>query len=284
MTYIISNRLKSIGEIEINNFLNILEKGKDIIIYIHGFCTTYEQALLNGRKLESRLKKYTSFDGNIIVFDWRSQGELSDQAYNLDRFECTRSASQLAKLILSLNGLGTKVNIMSHSMGVFLLRFCIQELKEIEEKILNHVFLFAGDEDYNTLSNPLRMPQLRDLSNNMIIYFNLNDWTLWISRFYPSASFDSVDLSGNIFKRERIGKICPDFIKWRNIITQTPNNSIERDINPEFTHKGLTGFDHSYYLANSKDLYTDIGEILRGYGEPTKVLDITKDFPGWDKD
>jgi esterase/lipase superfamily enzyme len=89
--------------------------GDDVLVYVHGFNTTFETAALDAARLSDGIK----FPGETFVFSWPSKAKVFDYGYDRESAMWSRDALQqvLDELIASPTG---RVHIVAHSIGTML--------------------------------------------------------------------------------------------------------------------------------------------------------------------
>jgi esterase/lipase superfamily enzyme len=89
--------------------------GDDVLVYVHGFNTTFETAALDAARLSDGIK----FSGGTFVFSWPSKAKLLDYGYDRESAMWSRDALQqvLDELIVSPTG---RIHIVAHSVGTML--------------------------------------------------------------------------------------------------------------------------------------------------------------------
>ena len=173
-----------------------------------------------------------------VIFSWPSEGRLVPWiSYFDDRAEARMSQVPLARAIgklkskldemhidrvvsLSSTPVGArfldqrmafkpelkcdfKVHLMAQSMGNYVLRFAIQELRKNPDfrsglpRVFDQIFLCSADEDTDTLDTPDKLRLLPDMAARVTVYANRNDRALLISE-------NTKQLSG------RLGREGPD--------------------------------------------------------------------------
>jgi esterase/lipase superfamily enzyme len=84
-----------------------------VLIFVHGFNVTFDQALQRG----AQLKRDLNFDGPVAVFSWPSQGSMFE--YGTDRVSADAAVQRLTEFvdrIVTETG-ARRVHIVAHSMG-----------------------------------------------------------------------------------------------------------------------------------------------------------------------
>jgi esterase/lipase superfamily enzyme len=90
--------------------------GRDVLVYVHGFNTSYDEARYRLAQLVTDAK----FTGVPVLFTWPSRQKLL--AYGSDKESATASRDALEDLLADIAatpGVG-RVNVLAHSMGTWL--------------------------------------------------------------------------------------------------------------------------------------------------------------------
>lgn len=164
--------------------------GGDVNIFIHGFNTTYEEAVFRAGQIigDSGLK------GAAVLFTWPSRGRVLD--YLTDRESATFSRDRLELVLrrLATQPKVKRINLLAHSMGAFLTMETLRQAKirgdgEFSGK-LYAVGLAAPDIDLDVFRSQLEVIGKR--AKPTLVLISSDDQALSWSRF----------LSGDV---ERVG-------------------------------------------------------------------------------
>ena len=191
-----------------------MRRGIDTIVLFHGFCNTFTSALKGAAELKCLYELESQREHTMIVFSWPSDGNLL--AYDSDRSDAHASGrilgAGLYKMGLFLLELcflqnnrkrssdtGKNINskkennispcgrlhIMAHSMGNYVLRWVLQELRQITGEKLSQLFdeilLIAADEDKNSFERDNKLKHLPEIARRVSVYFNKEDFPLKLS-------------------------------------------------------------------------------------------------------
>lgn len=170
-------------------------KRETTIAYIHGYNTSFREALVGGAKIAE--KWAVNGATNVIVFSWPSDGKLTPfVAYRNDRDDAKASGGALSRLMLKfrdfLNDIergdecNAHVHLVAHSMGNYVLRHGVQAYKKRAmasnlQPLFTHSFLMAADEDHDAFEHEHKLAQLPELCGNVHCYFNRGDAALVVS-------------------------------------------------------------------------------------------------------
>ncbi len=98
--------------------------GRDVLMYVHGFNTTFETAALDAARLSDAIK----FPGETMVFSWPSKGKLFDYGYDRESAMWSRDAlTQVIEDLMASPTIG-RINIVAHSVGTMLTMEALRQL------------------------------------------------------------------------------------------------------------------------------------------------------------
>lgn len=161
----------------------------DVLLYIHGYDNTFEDALLRAAQLHLDLE----FPGRTVAFSWPSLGESlvyedgdperARLAYHDDLKAADASASALAETIESLaesDGAGRRIHVVAHSLGNRLLLAALKKLSaEGRKGLLDQVVLAAPDVAVTELQECQAC--LAQLGSRTSVYSSTKDVALYLS-------------------------------------------------------------------------------------------------------
>jgi esterase/lipase superfamily enzyme len=105
----------------------VAEGGGDVLLYIHGFNTTFETAALDAARLSDGIK----FAGQTMVFSWPSKAKLLDYGYDRESAMWSRDALEEVLEELIAAPVAGRLHIVAHSIGTML---TLEALREIYAK------------------------------------------------------------------------------------------------------------------------------------------------------
>jgi esterase/lipase superfamily enzyme len=114
---------------------------RDLLIYIHGYNTTFETAVLDAARLSDGVK----FRGETMVFSWPSKAKLLDYGYDRESAMFSRDAlERVLDDVMASQSIG-HVHIVAHSIGTMLTmealrQVCAQNAELAAGKIGSVVF------------------------------------------------------------------------------------------------------------------------------------------------
>ena len=214
---------------------------KALLVYVHGFANTFEDAIRRGAWLGWNAKR------PVLVFAWPSRGVPLPADYRADQITADQSAHSLAEVLAQFGRAGTAgtdVDVVVHSMGVRVMLGALKQLNALGSGSalkFRQLILVAPDVASSELGSTWAslQPYFEKMTT---LYVSDHDLALGISRRYMNPGEGS-----------RAGLAPP-------VLTTAGVESIFIGPN-EFS---LTG--HSYHVANGL-IADDLMEALR-YGVP----------------
>jgi esterase/lipase superfamily enzyme len=88
-------------------------RGKDSLLYVHGYNQTFESAALEAAQLSDGI----GFKGNSVLFSWPSKGGLLDYGYDRESALLARDPFSDALSAILQDDFGAKLHLVAHSMG-----------------------------------------------------------------------------------------------------------------------------------------------------------------------
>jgi esterase/lipase superfamily enzyme len=248
------------------------QKAEDTLIIIHGFNTSFRDALRMAARVHNVLTRPNAANPaetlrlNICLFSWPSEGSLvvtrpdasSAIAYKNDRLDAAASGAAFARGFLKvadfINSLqeedrcAQRLHLMTHSMGTYVLRYAVQELRKFVSdripRIFDQVLLIASDEDDDSFDFDHKLHLLPRLTRHASVYFNRNDIALWASD----------RIKGNPVRLGTDGPLQP---------LQLPRNVYPIDCTGVIPRLRGADEQHSYHL-NVERVIVDLRQVLLG--------------------
>lgn len=159
------------------------ESDQDILVYIHGYNVTFEDAMLRGAQIAVDF----DFKGLPVAFTWPSNGRTA--SYASDWADALWSAHYLEIFLAELKAQfgDRRIHIVSHSMGNKVLLHAMRQMaaRGVDAGIEN-VILCAPDFDAQFFVEQIADP-IRPLAEHWTIYTSENDLALNISSKLSSA-------------------------------------------------------------------------------------------------
>jgi len=176
-----------------DDLMQEMRKGVNSLVFIHGYNVSFREALVTGANLHKAYGPH--YPLNVIVFSWPSDGSMMPfLAYKRDRTDAAASAPAFARALLKLRDFlvevrrgqecGARIHLMAHSMGNYVLRNGIQEVRRHAgslPRLFEQIFLMAADEDDDAFELDHKLKPLPNLGQGVNVYFNRGDTALVLS-------------------------------------------------------------------------------------------------------
>jgi esterase/lipase superfamily enzyme len=164
---------------QIGDLMAQATNGHDVLIYVHGFRQTFEDAALDAARLSDGIR----FRGETMVFSWPSKAGLFDYAYDRDSAMSSRDALERVLETVMVGPTNGRVHIVAHSMGTMLTLEVLRQLyarygDSATERIGAVVFA-APDIDMDVFSSSLE--RIGPLARQITIITATNDRALGLS-------------------------------------------------------------------------------------------------------
>jgi len=216
------------------------------LVYVHGFNTKYEEAVLRAAQLAYDLK----YQGPVLVFTWPAGavGEGFDEimlkkTYQINKINAVGSVNPFLEFMQEMQNRNIKANFIVHSMGNQIALTALEQLQQNSpNKIIQELFLNAPDYD----ANLFQKNTLKNIAEHTTLYCSNNDKALAASKI----------INGN----HRLGectKIADPDIDVINV-TAVDNN--------------LIGLGHSYF--RSRPVLLDMHLALLGFKANQRIFII----------
>jgi esterase/lipase superfamily enzyme len=109
---------------QFNDFLTQAGGEADVLIYVHGYRTTFEGAVLDAARLADSIR----FRGATMLFSWPSKAGFWDYAYDRESAMWSRDAFERVLGNVMSNPTRGRVHIVAHSMGT---QVALESLRQI---------------------------------------------------------------------------------------------------------------------------------------------------------
>lgn len=244
------------------------QNAEDTLIFIHGFNTSFRGALRQAAQVHQVLTTADSLNSgqplklNICLFSWPSDGNLlltnprsrDLVAYKNDRLDAAASGAAFARGFLKVADFISqqdercqqRLHLMAHSMGAYVLRYALQEVRKFVAdripRVFDQILLVAADEDDDAFDHDYKFRLLPRFTRHVSVYFNRNDLALWASD----------RLKGNPVRLGTDGPIQP---------LQLPRNVYPIDCTDVIARAGNSS-EHSYHISVER-VIVDIRQVLR---------------------
>ena len=116
------DKIEPVGQI--GDLIDPTAGGHDVLVYVHGYNTTFETAALDAARLSDGIK----FVGDTMVFSWPSRASLLDYGYDRESAMWSRDALQQVLDGLIANPVVGHIHIVAHSIGTMLTMEALRQL------------------------------------------------------------------------------------------------------------------------------------------------------------
>ncbi len=183
-----------------------MDKGSDVLIYIHGYNVSWEDAVGSAISLKESLNNNldsSSKEIEIVLFSWPSDGSMMPfTAYKSDRLDAKNSGYSFGRGILKVVDFFEKlrsevmqkkntlcnqeIHLLCHSMGNYVLQNALEKIIKFSPSnnlraVFSNIFLCAADVDENVFEDGRPMERLHELTRSITVYHNEGDSPLMIS-------------------------------------------------------------------------------------------------------
>tara|TARA_B100000809_G_scaffold228675_1_gene241835 strand:+ start:109 stop:1251 length:1143 start_codon:yes stop_codon:yes gene_type:complete len=193
----------------------MMEKGgKDVLIYIHGYNVSWDEAVGSALSLQHMLNSQQKRDAKdvvVVLFSWPSNGSMMPfAAYRSDRSDARDSGKSIGRGLLKLKDFlntlycdakegkqelcNQNIHLLCHSMGNYVLENGLKNKLigytkgSVLPRIFKNVFLCAPDVKDDALESGNGLSRLHEMASNVTIYYNDGDLGMEISKYTKSLS------------------------------------------------------------------------------------------------
>jgi esterase/lipase superfamily enzyme len=160
--------------------------GRAMLMYVHGYNQTFENAVLDAARLSDAIK----FAGETMAFSWPSRARLLDYDYDRESAMWSRDAlDQVLEELLGSPAIG-RVDIVAHSVGTML---TTEALRQLYAKLGNYaadrvgaIVLASPDIDMDVFT--AAVPKIGPLAAKITIITATNDRALAVSRWVNGST------------------------------------------------------------------------------------------------
>ncbi len=184
-----------------------MTRGADVLIYIHGFNVSWNQALATSFALEQMLNsgktdqpETDESETIVFLFSWPSNGSVLD--YFDDRDDALNSGKAIGRGFLRLRDFfsylksevsagnedycNSDINLLCHSLGNYVLQNAMNIIIENNSgrklpKLFKHIFMCAPDVEDTIFEQDEGLERLVEITNYISLYFNEGDIGMWVS-------------------------------------------------------------------------------------------------------
>jgi esterase/lipase superfamily enzyme len=164
---------------QIGDLVDPTAGGHDVLIYVHGYNTTFETAALDAARLSDGIK----FVGETMVFSWPSRASLLDYGYDRESAMWSRDALQQVLDGLTESPVVGHVHVVAHSIGTMLTMEALRQLySQLGAEAANRigVVVFASpDIDMDGFSSSVQ--RIGPLARKIVVVTAANDRALAVS-------------------------------------------------------------------------------------------------------
>jgi esterase/lipase superfamily enzyme len=226
-------RIESVETIDRAVFVqHIRQRFQPLLLCVHGYCTTFVEAVFNFAQLSWDAELTTEF--TPILFSWPSKGGYLGYHHDMESVLFSRRPFRALVDLLHSEMKSIPVHIIAHSLGNLLTLDALRELGGNGPHI-RELIMAAPDVDVDVFLDA--MNELQQLTKGMTLYASAWDWAISISR-HVSSNKRAGDVSEE-------GPIVADHL-----------DSIDVSEMAE-----LIGWNHNTYRTN-KTLLNDIRQLL----------------------
>ena len=166
---------------QIGDLPGVSTNARDVLIYVHGFNTTFEAAVLDAARLSDGIK----FRGDTIAFSWPSKAQLLDYGYDRESAMWSRDALETVLTGLLASPTVGRINIVAHSIGTMLTMESLRQLyahqRDKAADRLGAVVFAAPDIDMDVFTSSVE--RVGPIAHNITVLTSTNDRALAVSRW-----------------------------------------------------------------------------------------------------
>ncbi|MBI2480633.1 MAG: alpha/beta hydrolase [Planctomycetia bacterium] len=193
--------LRSVQRMESDEFFSGLRKelqskGNHILVFVHGFNVSFEDAARRTAQMSSDLK----FAGAPVCYSWPSQADW--WKYRVDEKNVELSVDQLKGFLLAVaeRSEADTINLVAHSMGNRVLTAALKEMDVATSErgqLFNQVILAAPDIDADIFKQRIA-PAIVTKAKHVTLYASSKDLALVASRRFNSGDPRAGDAGENL--------------------------------------------------------------------------------------
>jgi esterase/lipase superfamily enzyme len=241
----------------------LAEKG-DVLFFIHGFNTDFDDSLGNIEMLTQKYIKKGSPIKHIVMFSWPARSNLlryRDDARDAEQsgFALGRAYQMLIDFFRAIFGYdpnkpeapicNNNIHLMCHSMGNRVFENMVKSLfngRNFNTTIFKEIILIASDIDWSCLEEPNPLNKVTNICERVHVYFHNKDRALFISETTKNA-YNRLGKYGARDQRK-----VPSHIHFVDCTAINDETSTGEDL------------IHHWYYYESKKVIADIIEVLNG--------------------
>lgn len=172
-----------------------MDRGHDVLVYIHGYSVSFVDALASAMTLRHRISA-TGTPTEVVAFTWPSDGKkVPKRVYSRDRRDAEDSADAFARGFLKLRdfvaGIARdqrcrgRIHLLCHSMGNYVLENTMRCLREHcpgrLPRIFHEIVSVAADVDHDVFDHDHKLARLPEIGRRVSVYFNDEDLAMDLS-------------------------------------------------------------------------------------------------------
>jgi esterase/lipase superfamily enzyme len=173
------DKIEPVGQI--GDLIDPSAGGHDVLVYVHGYNTSFETAALDAARLSDGIK----FVGDTMVFSWPSRASLLDYGYDRESAMWSRDALQQVLDGLIASPVVGHIHIVAHSVGTMLTMEALRQLyAQLGGEAANRIgaVVFASpDIDVDGFSSSVQ--RIGPLARKIIVVTATNDRALAVSQW-----------------------------------------------------------------------------------------------------
>lgn len=261
---------KNSSSVFFQNIKKIMMQCNDVLIYIHGYNVSWEEAVGSALSLQFMLNAQRGEAEKsvlVVLFSWPSNGSMMPfAAYRSDRADARDAGKAVGRAILKMKDFlqtlksdakseeevlcDQEIHLLCHSMGNYLLQKGLDSKvigyagTSVLPRIFKHIFLCAADVEDNVMEGEGAMARLHEMAAHVTIYFNQGDVAMSTSKYTKNAAA----------RLGQVGNAHPALV----------HNKVHQVDCSEVVH----GFvEHSYYLwaTVNRDIWQSIEGLSFGH-------------------
>lgn len=186
-------------------FLNVAGKRRKVLIFIHGFNSTFDEAAYR----LAQISHDSGSDAAPILFTWPSRGSAVDYVYDKESATYSRDTLEFLLTRAATHPNVSDVTVMAHSMGNWVLMEALRQMAirngRVYPKIKN-VVMASPDLDIDVFRS--QYVQLAAAPPKITVFLSRDDRALGLSR----------RLGGNV---DRLGAIDPSVEPYKSKLDLT---------------------------------------------------------------
>ena len=177
--------IKSVVKLDEQDWGDLIKStnSKEALIFVHGYNTTFEDALYRNAQIIWDLQYKR---GPSILFTWASKGQALDYIYDQQSALLARAAFLKLLKMLRDDYKIEKINVLAHSMGNLIVLDALADEERTQNPVrISELVLAAPDVDRDYFLQVA--PKVRKITAGMTLYCSATDKAMIASRELASA-------------------------------------------------------------------------------------------------